>query len=402
MTKPMLVALAIIAVITGCADGKYEFSVMSYNVENLFDTVDDGGIMIEDESYLPLSEKKLRGEHHVKLCEDRNDLREDGTRGYYYYECLYLDWSEDLLRKKMQQIADVVLSYRSKNGKGPDVLLLQEVENINVLERLNNEYLSEAGYETVILKASKDERGITQAILSRLSSSEASGYISWQTKDEEGRAIEAERGFVKATFELPYRQKLSILNVHFPSNSHPLEQRQDGLKALTKAADALHEKGHMVIAGGDFNIKRDDGAALYEEQARIDWAVGHLADPDQLKEQGTYYYGKNQEWSFFDTIMIHKNSLARLNDFIRVPYDSSFEIFNPKASQKTEEGFPRRFKNNIGEIDEISGTVEFVDEEEVGEGVSDHWPVVMKIEVMRPSIGAKDISVAGHILLMQQ
>ena len=43
-------------------------------------------------------------------------------------ECLYLDWNEDTKNAKLLNLVEVILKY---DNSGPDIIALQEVENLN-------------------------------------------------------------------------------------------------------------------------------------------------------------------------------------------------------------------------------------------------------------------------------
>ena len=61
----------------------YEFSAMTLNVDNLFDTLDD--VKKDDKAYLPIEFKQ--SEAHKKSC---NRIPVNSWKN----ECLYLDWNE--------------------------------------------------------------------------------------------------------------------------------------------------------------------------------------------------------------------------------------------------------------------------------------------------------------------
>ena len=97
------------------------FSVMAFNVENMFDNSDDPN---KDETYLPVSMKTSK--IHINNC---NKLRYQSWRD----DCLKMDWNDEVIDYKLAATAEVILSY----GKhGPDIIGFQEIENINILERL--------------------------------------------------------------------------------------------------------------------------------------------------------------------------------------------------------------------------------------------------------------------------
>ena len=130
-------------------------TIMTFNVENLFDNHDDIGKV--DETYLPIGAKQNRD--HMDAC---NEIPVKRWRD----DCLKLDWSDATLDHKLKVVAD---SIRQVNdGSGADIIALQEVENIEILERLRNDYLEDLGYLTGILVEGSDRRGIHVAFLSRL------------------------------------------------------------------------------------------------------------------------------------------------------------------------------------------------------------------------------------------
>ena len=92
------------------------FSVMAFNVENMFDNFDDPNK--EDETYLPVSMKT--SQIHIKNC---NKLRYQRWRD----DCLEMDWNDEVIDYKLNATAEVILSYGTH---GPDIIGFQEIENI--------------------------------------------------------------------------------------------------------------------------------------------------------------------------------------------------------------------------------------------------------------------------------
>ena len=126
----------------------YEFSAMTLNVDNLFDTLDD--IKKDDKAYLPIEFKQ--SEAHKKSC---NRIPVNSWKN----ECLYLDWNEETKNAKLRNIANSIISY---GENGPDIIALQEVENNNILSQLFN-LLKPYGYIDSVLIEGKDYRGESEA-----------------------------------------------------------------------------------------------------------------------------------------------------------------------------------------------------------------------------------------------
>ena len=157
-----MVAVALLALVAGCtpepgvsAEPYAPITIMTFNVENLFDARHDPGK--DDHTFLPLSSKQ--SQQHQATCAriERNSWRN---------QCFKWDWNEQALDHKLTVVAKAILQVGE--GRGPDILALQEVENLGVLERLRTEHLTAAGFRPGILIEGGDNRGIDVAFLSRL------------------------------------------------------------------------------------------------------------------------------------------------------------------------------------------------------------------------------------------
>ena len=117
---------------------------MTFNVENLFDNIDDPGKA--DETFLSLETKQAQT--HIDAC---NEIEVERWRN----TCLYLDWSDAAIDYKLRVIGDAILQVN--DGRGPDIVALQEVENLAMLERLRTERLVAANYGPAILIEGDDK-----------------------------------------------------------------------------------------------------------------------------------------------------------------------------------------------------------------------------------------------------
>ena len=134
MRKNVWLLVALIGILGSCTSVKRtlksEYTVVSYNVENLFDTVDDP--KIPDEEFLPESEKK---------------------------------WDNERYQKKLNDIARVISEVNPKEL--PEIVGLVEIENQTVLEDLiRTGILKDRGY-AIIHEESPDYRGIDVALIYR-------------------------------------------------------------------------------------------------------------------------------------------------------------------------------------------------------------------------------------------
>ena len=69
-------------------------SIMTFNVENLFDNMDDAGK--KDETYLPKEMKT--NQLHIEKCHQVKVRR-------WREECLFWDWSDDVVQQKLKVVA---------------------------------------------------------------------------------------------------------------------------------------------------------------------------------------------------------------------------------------------------------------------------------------------------------
>ena len=324
---------------------KGNVTVMSFNVQNLFDNVDDPGK--DDKAYLPLAAKQ--NESHIAAC---NEIEVESWRN----ECLNLDWSDAALAFKLGVVAETIRQVN--DGRGADVIALQEVENIDVLERLRTEYLEDLGYLPAILVEGTDVRGIDVAFLSRLplaAEPELHPLLLPEFPDRQGDT----RGVLQADFTLPDGSILTGFSVHFPAPFHPTEMRVAAFEHLQKLRAALPDT-HHVFAAGDFNTtsREDAREGMLDRYARPYWTLAHDIGCGECN--GTHYYGRDDTWSFLDMILFSPARGEKATAQIRA---DSVAIANGNPAQTSPDGTPERFRS-------AEKT-----------GVSDHWPMIATIEL---------------------
>lgn len=311
-----------------------KFTVMTFNVENLFDNLDDP--QKEDETYLPSSMKTSK--IHIDQCNKIEVFK-------WRDDCLNMDWNDEVIEYKLNVIAETILSYEKH---GPDVIGFQEVENENILKQLFDR-LKNHGYKFYTLVEGNDDRGIDNAFISKykiLNSKLHQIEFTGGSKDQIGDT----RPILESVFMIKDKE-VSIYNVHFPAPYNPLFMRKDAFATLDKLA-SNNEK--IAIALGDFNVTSAENAKekLYENIHK-NWFVSHL---DQCAEcKGTNYYYRDDRWSFLDAVMLKRGGSA---EFV----ENSVEIIKVDAHTR-DDGSPIRF-NSKGLY-----------------GVSDHFPVVVKINI---------------------
>ena len=306
-------------------------SVMSYNLENFFDTYDDPGK--DDKAYLPLSAKQ--DQSHIDAC---NKIRVSKWKN----ECLYLDWSDENKNKKLNNIVATIRSLDST----PDVIAFQEIENINALKDIFYK-LKDEGYIDYVLIEGNDYRGIDNAYLSKYKIQKTKQHKiifspEFSTKDT--------RPILEAVIDFNGKP-IHFYNVHFPAPYNPIGMRKDAFNTLKKITSS---HSNAVIALGDFNVTsfEADNNKTFTSLDK-DWDISHIAGCSNCS--GSHYYRRDDNWSFLDVIIIKENrGISFKNESINVL----------KTNINTnKEGKPLSFNMNNGE------------------GVSDHLPVIATISI---------------------
>lgn len=307
-------------------------TIMTWNMENLFDTVDDP--KTDDEAYLPLSVKaEIPG--FKEECEKKGAVS-------WVQQCLYWDWNDDVLKIKLERLGAVIRSVN--DGKGPDILVVQEVENLAVLERLIETQLADLGY-TAHLIENNDYRGIDVGVITRLKPAKAPGLVDLRSRP--GLALR---------FDLGEEQILNLIGVHFPISPTPIKKRLAMLQSLAEMARANNPE--LTIVAGDFNFPSDIEKAnrITTDHLQPNWIVSHLYVPQY---QGTFYDDYSSSWSNLDMILLSPGFVDAKTKWTFDP--KSIHIHKPLDFQNTYNGLPSDF--NLPNL----------------KGVSDHWPLVMQI-----------------------
>ena len=346
-----LALVAATALLAACAEpgtppaASHSITIMAFNVENLFDNRNDPAK--NDETFLALTTKQ--SPEHIAGCET---IAVDRWRD----QCLNWDWSDAMIERKLDALAAAILQVN--DGRGADIIALQEVENVAILERLRNERLTDAGYLPAILIEGDDARGIDVAFLSKLPLRGEPRLLPIPFEGIAPEAVADTRALLEATFERPDGGLLTGYSVHFPAPFHPTVMREFAYRHLNALRAALPDD-RPVFAAGDFNTTstEDRDQAMLDRFARPGWTVAHELCTGECP--GTSYYARNDEWSFLDMILWSPGRGENTTWQIRA---NSVSIANAAAMQKRPDGAPWRF------------------EMPAGTGVSDHWPIVLTIE----------------------
>lgn len=337
-------------------------NVVTFNVENLFDTIDDP-TNPRDDTYLPRSVKDSRPGHAAK-CDELN--RSD----FFRKQCKELDWSEAVYSAKLERIADVLLSLPAL----PDVIVIPETENRMVLEDLVSRHLGNVGFKIIQLDTSDkpESRGIDVGILTRLDVVDTpKAHVIDFGKDQ--ALCGPTRDIVEAKLRLPDGDVLTVFGVHLPSGSNPFRCRVRAFKSLNDLSKQV-APGKLVLAAGDFNINCNETTSPAFERLlfRGNWYVSPVALVGCTAPGSSKFVDRINDnwhtWSFLDLILVRqelspskpsdKNWFADLGSL-------STLVVHPEQVRVDEnnKGYiaPRRF------------------DPETQKGVSDHWPIGIRL-----------------------
>ncbi len=355
----------------GFAASKRRVQIMSYNVENLFDTKKDEGK--NDWTYLP---KDFKGK--AAECAKIKSKR-------YRSECEDIDWTEKALDVKLSQIKKVL--DENEYGK-PEILALIEVENGNVVGQL----AKKLGYEKFAVTNSPDKRGVDVALIYDESSSKLK-FVNWKEHHVPADPKHPTRNILEVNFLLRGKHKLTVFVNHWPSQGGPASARVAAAEVLKKRIDEIKKKNpkQMIVAVGDFNtipsdvphpfhtvlFKGDimkDVRWTLEKDRKIPYDVKNRLPP------GTYFYYYGQNWNNLDHIFVSKNLLEGSKREVKVDLES-FNILAPEFATKPSKWDGRfylgRFEN------EIKGTpwpYNHATTKKSKAGYSDHFPISVELK----------------------
>ena len=348
--------------------------VMSYNVENLFDSLHDAGK--KDWTFLP---RDTPGKQEACNSEKSKHRRK---------ECLDVDWTESRVDLKLSQITDVV----TKNRTLPDFLGIVEIENSNVAGKL----AKKLGYTEFEITSSPDERGVDVALfykkendIKKISRAEHVVPVDYPT-----------RNILEVEFLIAGKYPLTIFVNHWPSLANPDSWRVKAAEVLTSRMNEILKKNPQMsfLAMGDFNTI-DEGSphpfktVLLKDNFLTDINQAFQEDKSideklkKVRPQGTYYYPPKNQWNYLDHFFANKNLMQGSDLKIDL---KSYEIYAPEFMTFDLENFTyvggnktpikvrvsKRFEPNANSKEEI--------------GFSDHFPILVKLEypdeVVKPAL----------------
>lgn len=305
------------------------YSIAFYNLENLFDTIDDP--KTADDDFTPKGRNK---------------------------------WNRKRYERKLKKLASVISQVGvEQSGIPPVVIGLAEIENLKVLTDLvNTKELVEHRYG-IVHYDSQDERGIDVALLYQKEHFELLGseffpliFIDEDGEKDYSRDILLVKGNLKG--ELTY----FVVN-HWSSRREGKEKTEPKrIKAAMLARQAISKvyaesSDANILIIGDFNDNPTD-ISVKKYLVQDDFYNPFESIYDKGKGTATHY----DEWYLFDQIILSKNIFNKENGLV---YHQA-EIFEEhflKSWKGKRKGSP--FRTYIGKWHQG--------------GFSDHFPVYVTL-----------------------
>ena len=319
------------------SDESYEVNTIAfYNVENLFDTIND-----------PLTRD-----------DDRTPMGKD-------------KWTVDIYRKKLLNLSKVINEIGADlTGESPTIIGLCEVENKKVLVDLINTKLLKISKYEIIHYDSPDERGVDVALIYKKGKFKptSSKIYPLHLKTSTGE-IDFTRDHLLVSGYLN-NEKIHFIVNHWPSRAGgqmKSEKKRISAGLLNrKIIDSILRINPVakIINMGDFNDNPNDKSIkpiLKTSSLKENLSEGELFNPmDILFKKGYGTYKFRGRWDMLDQFMLTQ-SLILENEghfFLKASVYSKKYMVNPKGKYQ---GYP--YKSFAGG--------RFLD------GFSDHFPIYL-------------------------
>lgn len=271
------------ALIPNKGSDEHTLKVAFYNVENLFDTLDDTGK--NDEEFLPTAAKQ---------------------------------WNTEKYSKKIENVAKVI------NEMNVSIIGLAEIENKNVLDDLRGKIGREWEY---VHYESKDVRGIDVALFYR------SDMYSVLSKKVRNYSVNTEPNYVGRDIlvvKLKGKKEFNVIVSHYHSRRESIEETKPYRVAASATIldEVLTEtRGEAVLIMGDFNCNPEDEPI---QVLKGNGFYNPASDIDRTKEGSCTYDGN---WNMYDQILYSDNVGLKLKQF---------SIFHPEWLTN-QSGFYKNF-----------------------------------------------------------
>lgn len=337
------IVILVISASAQAGRSRQSFKIVTSNFENLFDAIHDKGK--KDYTYLPLVVKEAMPEAKA-FCETMG--------GFFRVECFTLDWTNEVVERKVSRISEIMSKVFAPQM--PDVVVVQEVENMNALSMVARAMGSR--YQAVLIEG-PDERGIDTGFITSLPILKTKLH---EFPTQSGRPT---RGILEMTVRA-HRKKVTIFANHWPSQANPDADRMVAGETLLKLAKAAKRSSDLVILAGDFNTARDD-----QQNALTTFILPDFYDAEaEARALGVPFaalasYSHRGVWHSLDHIFVMKGSrLVQQSDLTDVTiFTDNGALIENYEFRGQQESRPLRYQPTTGL------------------GFSDHLPVALELEL---------------------
>jgi predicted extracellular nuclease len=334
--KNLLLVLTVALLAFSCSQEKKEYSIAFYNVENLFDTLNDPNTW--DDDFTP-----------------------DGK----------LEYTKKRYENKLTHLSEV-LSSINKNEL-PAIIGLCEIENRSVLEDLIDQEKLKKGKYGIVQTDSPDARGIDCALLYQKSAFKPlnQNFIGIHFPSEPNFKT---RDILHVQGVLAAKDTLDIFVNHWPSRRGGMEESEKYrvfvAEQLKMALTQVQKKNPdaKIIIMGDFNDEPTNksaeeilGATNKKDSSNPEELYNLMYD---LKMDGKGSYNYQGNWNMLDNLIV-SNSLLTNTKGLHTNHDAG-KIF-------TEEWFCYQNPNGIYVPSRSYSGPKYYG------GYSDHFPVYFQI-----------------------
>jgi endonuclease/exonuclease/phosphatase family metal-dependent hydrolase len=238
----------------------------------------------------------------------------------------------------------------------PDVVALQEVENLEVLKQFNSKYL-QGNYGNLMLIDGNDARQIDVGLLSKHPIARARTHQF--EKDSHGTIFS--RDCLEADIELPDGRLLSLFVNHFKSQiGGGADKRQ---RQATQVANILHERFGPLLHGGDFAVVGDFNAGPTAPEMQPLLGLPGLENVIQTRIPDA-----KQRWTHF----LEKGKKTEQLDYL---------LLSPTLAAKNKKGAPVIERRGLGDYATAYKGPRFPGVGPAGTEASDHCGVFMELTV---------------------
>lgn len=329
-----LMAVIMTVVISPCV-AQQCYGVIFYNVENLFDTINDAGVA--DEDMLPKADRA---------------------------------WTEERYQRKLDGVARVIADLSNECGF-PAIVALAEVENRRVLDDLVTQKEIESARYSVCHYDSPDERGIDVALLYRPDLFKFKGCKSVRANVESAPNLQT-RDYLLVWGDMGGYEVLFCV-VHFPSRIGGVKQtehlRMGCAKQVREIVDSAIRANpdRRVVILGDMNDNPNNRSirkVLGAKRVGCRVESGRLYNLTASGRAGSSVY--DGRWNRYDNIVVSSNLLLSGN---------GLHVVMPKRNVRV--GYVQRFEYLLDDRKYPKPTYQGG---EYRGGVSDHLPIYMILE----------------------